>query len=233
MTPGLLVSGLAAAFLVTGSIAAQVPGPRQRRGLEEVIVTAQGRADRLQDGEPFAWALARGAYQLMAYKDEYEVARLYTDGRFQTAVFRDFERYAYLDAIARLTHTFSPDTLPRALEVAASPVQVRAATPAQRAAFVDYSIKALAHGCCARRLTSSSAPAAAVRSRCRAAHIICSSSAPNGPPNQCSHFLRVRIPAITRRMNRAYGTVATPECNVRGREAAATLEFLRSPPESA
>jgi len=79
----------------------------------------------------------------MAYKDEYEVARLYTDGRFQTAVFRDFERYAYLDAIARLTHTFSPDTLPRALEVAASPVQVRAATPAQRAAFVDYSIKAL------------------------------------------------------------------------------------------
>ena len=43
MTPGLLVSGLAAAFLVTGSIAAQVPGPRQRRGLEEVIVTAQGR----------------------------------------------------------------------------------------------------------------------------------------------------------------------------------------------
>lgn len=41
----------------------------------------------------FAWAVARGAYKLMAYKDEYEVARLYTDGRFQSALAREFQSY--------------------------------------------------------------------------------------------------------------------------------------------
>lgn len=36
-------------------------------------------------------AVARSAYKLMAYKDEYEVARLYTDGRFQEKVRQKFE----------------------------------------------------------------------------------------------------------------------------------------------
>ncbi|SOD90993.1 indolepyruvate ferredoxin oxidoreductase family protein [Caenispirillum bisanense] len=39
----------------------------------------------------FAEAVARSAFKLMAYKDEYEVARLYTDGRFQTALKEQFE----------------------------------------------------------------------------------------------------------------------------------------------
>jgi indolepyruvate ferredoxin oxidoreductase len=38
-----------------------------------------------------ALAVARYAFKLMAYKDEYEVARLYTDGSFQRQVERTFE----------------------------------------------------------------------------------------------------------------------------------------------
>jgi indolepyruvate ferredoxin oxidoreductase len=36
-------------------------------------------------------AVARNAYKLMAYKDEYEVARLYSDGRFRDALEHEFE----------------------------------------------------------------------------------------------------------------------------------------------
>ena len=39
-------------------------------------------------------AVARSYYKLLAYKDEYEVARLYTDGRFQQALERTFEEPA-------------------------------------------------------------------------------------------------------------------------------------------
>jgi len=38
-----------------------------------------------------AGAVARSAYKLMAVKDEYEVARLYTDGRFESALARQFQ----------------------------------------------------------------------------------------------------------------------------------------------
>ncbi len=39
----------------------------------------------------FAEAVARNLFKLMAYKDEYEVARLYTDGEFRRSLERQFE----------------------------------------------------------------------------------------------------------------------------------------------
>ncbi|HEY2684734.1 MAG TPA: indolepyruvate ferredoxin oxidoreductase family protein [Steroidobacteraceae bacterium] len=53
--------------------------------------SVQGAAARVTDGRAFAWAVARSAFKLMAYKDEYEVARLYTDGRFRQLLGSQFE----------------------------------------------------------------------------------------------------------------------------------------------
>jgi indolepyruvate ferredoxin oxidoreductase len=46
--------------------------------------TLVGKA-RAKGGDGFADAVARSYYKLLAYKDEYEVARLYSDGRFRAA----------------------------------------------------------------------------------------------------------------------------------------------------
>ena len=51
----------------------------------------RGAAAPLAGGENFSWTVARAAYKLMAYKDEYEVARLYTDGRFREMLAKEFE----------------------------------------------------------------------------------------------------------------------------------------------
>jgi indolepyruvate ferredoxin oxidoreductase len=48
-------------------------------------------ASGIEGADAFVWAAARSAYKVMAYKDEYEVARLYSDGRFRTALTREFE----------------------------------------------------------------------------------------------------------------------------------------------
>jgi len=40
--------------------------------------------------ESWPWAVARAAYKLMAYKDEYEVARLYSSERFRRALAEEF-----------------------------------------------------------------------------------------------------------------------------------------------
>jgi indolepyruvate ferredoxin oxidoreductase len=42
------------------------------------------------DSDAFAWAVAKSAFKLMAIKDEYEVARLYTDGQFEAQLNRQF-----------------------------------------------------------------------------------------------------------------------------------------------
>lgn len=55
-----------------------------------LVREAQKAAAALDRGDEFVWAIARSAYKLMAYKDEYEVARLYSDGRFREALSREF-----------------------------------------------------------------------------------------------------------------------------------------------
>jgi indolepyruvate ferredoxin oxidoreductase len=44
-----------------------------------------------EKGEALGTAVARYFYKLLAYKDEYEVARLYSDGRFMRALKEEFE----------------------------------------------------------------------------------------------------------------------------------------------
>ena len=58
-------------------------------------------------GESLAGAVARYAYKLMAYKDEYEVARLYTDGAFRERLAVSFE------GDLRLTFHLAPPLLSR------------------------------------------------------------------------------------------------------------------------
>jgi indolepyruvate ferredoxin oxidoreductase len=57
------------------------------------IVEKLAEAERVRAGghTGLADAVARNLAKLMAYKDEYEVARLYTDGRFQDIIDRTFE----------------------------------------------------------------------------------------------------------------------------------------------
>jgi indolepyruvate ferredoxin oxidoreductase len=52
---------------------------------------AHERAIEADPSLPFSRAVARSLLKLMAYKDEYEVARLYTDGTFERELHRQFE----------------------------------------------------------------------------------------------------------------------------------------------
>ncbi|MGE0096108.1 MAG: DUF6537 domain-containing protein, partial [Alphaproteobacteria bacterium] len=51
----------------------------------------KAEAEKAKGRTGLADAVARYAYKLMAYKDEYEVARLYTDGQFETLLREQFE----------------------------------------------------------------------------------------------------------------------------------------------
>src|SRR5690606_3317667 len=59
------------------------------------LVTRVAERERAVCGEPgeLARAVARYAYKLMAYKDEYEVARLWSDGSFRAQLEREFESW--------------------------------------------------------------------------------------------------------------------------------------------
>jgi len=61
---------------------------RRYRKLVDEIATAERR---LFEDTPLAEAVARYAFKVMAYKDEYEVARLYTDGGFAAQIAEEFE----------------------------------------------------------------------------------------------------------------------------------------------
>ena len=83
------------------------------RGLVERVREAE-RA--LGTGEEaLAGAVARYAYKLMAYKDEYEVARLYTDGAFRERLAAAFE------GDLRLTFHLAPPLLARRDPVTGAP----------------------------------------------------------------------------------------------------------------
>ena len=58
------------------------------RRLVEQARAAEQRLDPNSDA--LAWAVAKSAFKLMAIKDEYEVARLYTDGQFEQQLNRQF-----------------------------------------------------------------------------------------------------------------------------------------------
>jgi len=60
------------------------------KALVDKVAAAEARAVPASEGE-LAGAVARAYFKLLAIKDEYEVARLYTDGRFERAIRDTFE----------------------------------------------------------------------------------------------------------------------------------------------
>jgi indolepyruvate ferredoxin oxidoreductase len=57
----------------------------------ELVADARNAEARLTLGEEFSEAVARNAFKLMAYKDEYEVARLHNDRSFKDKIAAQFE----------------------------------------------------------------------------------------------------------------------------------------------
>jgi indolepyruvate ferredoxin oxidoreductase len=69
--------------------------------------------------QQLAWAVVRNAFKVMAYKDEYEVARLYSDGRFKAHVRDVFSKNA------RLSFHLSPPLLTKADPITGRPPKVK------------------------------------------------------------------------------------------------------------
>jgi indolepyruvate ferredoxin oxidoreductase len=83
---------------------------RYRKLVERV---AARERERCGAGEtPLATAVARYAAKLMAYKDEYEVARLYTDGAFRAQLAREFESFERVEIqlAPQIANPRDPDT---------------------------------------------------------------------------------------------------------------------------
>ncbi len=75
------------------------------------LVDAARKAERRLDlGEDFTVAIAKNAFKLMAYKDEYEVARLHRDRSFKAAIEAQFE------GDFTIRHHLAPPLLSRRLD---------------------------------------------------------------------------------------------------------------------
>jgi indolepyruvate ferredoxin oxidoreductase len=61
------------------------------RRYEALIERVRDAEAKVSAADAFATAVARGLHKLMAYKDEYEVARLYTNGDFERRLQESFE----------------------------------------------------------------------------------------------------------------------------------------------
>ena len=67
-------------------------GRRLARRYEKIVTRVRSREREVApDSEVLADAVARNLFKLMAYKDEYEVGRLYSDGRFKAELESQFE----------------------------------------------------------------------------------------------------------------------------------------------
>jgi indolepyruvate ferredoxin oxidoreductase len=68
-----------------------------RRYEDLVRRVARAESERVPGRDQLAMTVARYAYKLMAFKDEFEVARLYSDGAFQEALKEQFESWDSLE----------------------------------------------------------------------------------------------------------------------------------------
>ncbi len=65
---------------------------RYARRFTELVETVRQAEQRIKpDSQDLTEAVVRGLFKLMAIKDEYEVGRLFSDGRFKQQIARDFE----------------------------------------------------------------------------------------------------------------------------------------------
>jgi len=85
----------------------------------DLVAGVRSAEQALGVGDKLTWAVARGAFKLMAYKDEYEVGRLYSDGRFLAELKSQFE------GAPQLAFHLAPPLLTRADPRTGRPRKVR------------------------------------------------------------------------------------------------------------
>jgi hypothetical protein len=105
---------------------------------------------------PFSTAVAKSLFKLMSYKDEYEVARLYTDGRFLERLREQFEGDLQLEFhmappfLAKSRHGQPPrEDPPRRVDVAGDALAGARQAPARHGAGRLRPHRGAPHGACA------------------------------------------------------------------------------------